>query len=76
MAEALGGKMSVKNERRALVFATIDDLVGNFLYYGRKEDEDLPRGVIEKMFEDGEITTQEIVQRFGNELCAALIRSK
>ena len=65
-----------KEERRDLVFATLSDMVSNFLYYDRKEDEDLPRGTIEKMIEDGEITAQQIVQKFGNELCAALARSE
>lgn len=33
--------------RRQLIENTIDDLVSNFLYYDRKEDEDLPREEIE-----------------------------
>jgi hypothetical protein len=33
--------------RRDLILGTIDDLVGDFLYYDRKGDEDLPRGAIE-----------------------------
>lgn len=43
---------------------TVDDTVSRFLYYDRKEDEDLPRGEIERMVQDGEVTVGEIVERF------------
>jgi len=43
---------------------TIDDLVSDFLYYDRKEDEELGVGVIEKMIADKEVTVDEIVDRF------------
>ena len=46
----------------------ITDLVSSFLYYDRKEDEDLPRGVIEKMIEDGEISIDYIVNKFKKDL--------
>jgi len=47
---------------------TIDDLVANFLYYDRKEDEELPRGAIEEMIEKKEATVEEIVGYFWSEL--------
>lgn len=50
--------------RRENIEATIDDLVGSFLYYDRKEDEELPRGEIEAAVKAGEITVDEIVERF------------
>lgn len=31
--------------------ATVSDLVADLMYYDRKEDEDLPRGEIERMIE-------------------------
>jgi len=42
----------------------VDDLVADLLYYGRKEDGELPLGSIEKAIEDGEITEQDIVTQF------------
>lgn len=42
--------------------------MAGFLYYGRKEDEDLPRGAIEAAIAAGEITIAEIVQVFHNQL--------
>lgn len=40
------------------------DLVGSFLYYDRKEDEDLLRGEIEKAINENIITKEEIVDIF------------
>jgi len=37
-------------------------------YYNRKEDEDLPRGEIQKAIKRGEITIEEIVSAFKAEL--------
>ncbi len=54
--------------RREIVKDTISDLVGNFLYYDRGEDEELPRGEIEEAVEKKEITIQEIVEQFDEEL--------
>jgi len=51
-----------------LVLDTVADLVSDFLYYDRKEDEELPRGEIEMMVEIGIISEDEIVQRFREEL--------
>ena len=47
---------------------TIDDAVSNFLYYDRKEDEELPRGSIEEAIKSGDITYGEIVERFKEQL--------
>jgi hypothetical protein len=52
------------SDRRELILATIDDAVTDLIYYDRKEDEDLPRGEIEKAVKAGEITADEIVERF------------
>ncbi len=46
------------------ILNTVDDLVSSFLYYDRKEDEDLPLGKIEKAINDGTITEVEIVHQF------------
>lgn len=54
--------------QKQVVLDTVSDLVGNFLYYQRKEDEDLPVGAIEKMVATKEITVDEIVAKFRSEL--------
>ncbi len=50
--------------RRETILDTVDDLVSDFLYYDRKEDEDLPRGEIEAAIEAGEVTIDDLVARF------------
>lgn len=50
------------------ILGVITDLVSNFLYYDRKEDMDLPKGAIDKAVENGEITIDEMVQAFREEL--------
>ncbi len=54
--------------RAELIGGYVEDLVGAFLWYDRKEDEDLPRGVIENDIADGVITVDQIVARFAAEL--------
>jgi len=58
----------MNEERKQLIIATVEDLVNGFLYYDRKEDEELPLGEIEKAIESGEITRYEIVSVFEREL--------
>jgi len=50
--------------RREIIIDTIGDLFLDWLFYDRKEDEDLPRGAIEEAVEMGEITKQEILNQF------------
>jgi len=49
---------------RLHILGTTSDLVGEFLYYGRREDEDLPRGAIEKAIADDETSVDEICAVF------------
>ena len=51
-----------------LVLDSVTDLVSDFLYYHRKEDEELPVGEIERMIRLGKITVEEIVSAFETEL--------
>lgn len=51
-------------EIREQILATVDDLVTDFMHYDRKEDELLPRFAIEQAIQDGEVTVDEIVNRF------------
>lgn len=54
--------------RREFIIAEVSDLVDNFLYYDRKEDETLPRGSIEEAIKAGEVSVDEIVEVFRREL--------
>ena len=42
----------------------VHDLVMDFLYYDRKEDEDLKVGEIEDAIKNGTVTVDEIVESF------------
>jgi hypothetical protein len=55
-----------------LIFDTLDDVVSKFIYYDRKEDEDLPVGAIEQAIKDGVLTVDEIVERFRTTLTEGL----
>lgn len=60
--------MNANNPNAQLIIDTVDDLVSNFLYYDRKDDEDLPRGVIEATVQMGDLSYDEIVEAFANAL--------
>jgi len=51
-------------ETKEIIFGSVEDLVSNFLYYNRKEDEDLPVGKIEEFIENKTISIDELVERF------------
>jgi hypothetical protein len=51
-----------------MIQTAVSCLVSDFLYYDRKEDEDLPRGEIEDAVSKGEITVAELVSQFDREL--------
>jgi hypothetical protein len=53
---------------KKMILDTVDDMVADFLYYKRKEDEDLPVGAIEKAIREGKITKEDIVIRFAQQL--------
>lgn len=56
--------MNKNNPTVDVVLDTVIDLAADLFYYDRKEDEDLPLGVIQKMVDAGEITVDEIVAAF------------
>jgi hypothetical protein len=60
---------------KQLILGTVEDMVADFLYYDRKEDEDLPRGAIEEAVAQGQITIDEIVNQFRQSLEEALAGS-
>lgn len=57
---------------KQLIKDCISDLVSGFLYYDRKEDEDLPRGEIEGAVFNEIITVDEMVEHFKSELIKGL----
>lgn len=54
--------------KRERILNEVEYLVSQFLYYGRKEDDDLPVGSIEAAVHNGEISETEIVTRFTDSL--------
>lgn len=56
------------NMSKQLILDTVEDVASNFLYYDRKEDEDLPWGSIEKAVSEGVISKDEIVEHFRQSL--------
>lgn len=56
--------------RRQNILDTASDLMSNFLYYDRKEDEDLGRGEIAKALQSGEVTIDELLSIFREALTA------
>lgn len=59
--------------RRELILGAVEDLVADFLYYDRKEDEDLPRGAIEAAVQASDPSYHEIVGQFAKSLHEGLI---
>jgi len=54
--------------RRELILANANDLARDFLYYDRKEDEELTKGEIQEAVEKGEVTKEEIIEEFKRQL--------
>ena len=54
--------------KREDILDTVSDLVAGFLYYDRKEDDELQLGEIEESIKNKEITVDEIVNSFAEEL--------
>lgn len=57
-----------RTSRAERILGSIGDMVLDFLYYDRKEDETLPVGEIEAAVRCGEITVNEIIETFSAEL--------
>lgn len=58
--------------RAETVLSTVEDLVGDFLYYHRKEDSQLPPGEIEAAIRCGEVTMEQIIDCFVKHLAKGL----
>jgi hypothetical protein len=55
------------------ILNTLDDTVSRFTCYDRKEDEEMPRGAIERAVRTGLITVDEMIDKFATELRKALL---
>jgi hypothetical protein len=64
--------MDTQKLNKEMVTNAIKDLVSNFIYYDRKEDEDLPLGAIEAMLGKNMFTIQDMVDLFHEELTKAI----
>jgi len=56
------------------ILNTIEDLVSNFVYYDRKEDEDLSQEDLEQAVKTGVITVDEIIEKFAEKIKNSLGR--
>lgn len=54
------------------ILSYFQDLISDFLYYDRKEDEEMPRGYIEDAVKSGAITVDDMVEKFRKELTRGL----
>lgn len=62
----------MSNDLRQVILDTVSDLAADFMYYDRKEDEELPRGAIEDAVTSGVVSVDEIVNHFRAELTRKL----
>lgn len=62
----------MKNEIKQIILNVISDLVSDFVYYDRKEDDYLPRDSIENAVLSGQITVDEMVEQFRKSLTESL----
>ena len=72
-SDVFESKKSDGSSKRDLIISVVKDLASSFVYYDRKEDEDLQRGDIEKAIASGDISLDEIVQVFASELRNAIL---
>ena len=54
----------MSKDRKQIIHDVVEDLVAKFMYYDRKEDEQLPAGQIEDAIKEGETSVAEIVSVF------------
>jgi len=59
-------------ELKDTILGKVEDLVSNFLYYDREEDEDLPPGAIEDAVKRRVVSIEDIVAQFGASLIESL----
>lgn len=52
--------------RSEIIQDTVADLASKFMYYDRKEDEDLPVGAIEEALKAGEVSVDQLAGLFAD----------
>lgn len=57
---------------KSYVDGVISDMIADFLYYDRKEDDTLTRGMIEDMVKAGKLTVDDMVEMFRKHLTKGL----
>ena len=62
--------------KKEIAVAIIKDTVADLLYYDRKEDEEMSREDIQRVFDDGLLTIDEAVALFREELINGLDTSE
>jgi len=61
--------MSIATEElKLLAFVTVKDLVADFLYYDRKQDEKLSLEALSALIESNDLTVDEVIKWFSHEL--------
>ena len=67
-------KKSIQNENKMKdkILNTVSDLVTNFVYYDRREDETLNSEQLYQAIRKGVVSIDEITSRFRNELISAI----
>lgn len=51
-------------DKKQLILDTLSDTISNFLYYDRKEDDELPVWDIDSAILEGIITQQDLINHF------------
>ena len=64
--------MVTKKRKAKFALDIIEDLVGDYLYYNRKHDEDLSHKELMRLFKDQDLTIDDIIKRFSEELKKAM----
>ena len=57
---------------KELILDHIETTVSNFVYYDRRNCEELPQGALEKAVENGEISVEDMVEHFKSLLKSSL----
>lgn len=60
--------MTYAQVEKRVILITAEDLMKNFLFYDRRDDEELPRGAIEKALRNGTVTVDDILAVFRSAL--------
>lgn len=65
--------MISKDARAKTILCAISDAISDLLYYDRKEDDELPRGLIDLAIHEGDITVDAMVDQFRKQLTEGLM---